>query len=46
MTADALITTFRTAQAASTGIESTDGSAAAASGPADYRIAKSPGLVD
>jgi hypothetical protein len=46
MTADDLITTFRTAQAVSTGIESTDGSAAAAAGPADDRLGTSPGLVD
>jgi hypothetical protein len=46
MTADDLIMTFRTAPAASTGTESTDGSAAAASGPADDPLATSPGLVD
>jgi hypothetical protein len=46
MSADDLITTFRTAQAASTGIESTDSAGAAASGPGDHRVGRSPGLVD
>jgi hypothetical protein len=46
MTADDLITTSRTVQAASTGSESTDRSADEASGPADDPLGTSPGLVD
>jgi hypothetical protein len=46
MTADDLSATFRTARAASTGIESTGGSAAAVPEPGDDRLGTSPGLVE